>query len=45
MEKQNALHTQDFKYFPFTTDNPFAPWYDRIRINWFGETLAKKLVE
>jgi hypothetical protein len=42
MEKQNALHTQDFRFFPFTTDNPFASWQDRMRIHWFGETLAEK---
>jgi len=38
MNRQNRLAHADRRFYPFTSDNPFAPWYQKIRINLLGET-------
>ena len=38
MAAQDRIETADRKYYPFTTNNPFDPWYVRITKTLFGET-------
>lgn len=36
-------YTNNFntRYFPFTAEHPFDPWYKKLRISWLGETTAE----
>jgi len=38
IESQFNNVTQNRNYYPFTTYNPYAPWYTNLRIRLFGET-------
>jgi hypothetical protein len=39
---QTNATTFDNRYYPFTEVNPFKPWYEKIRIKVFGETVAEE---
>jgi hypothetical protein len=41
MEKQNEMITQNNRFYPFTEINPHASWWNRMRIYYFGETIAE----
>ena len=43
MERQNNPVTADFRYYPFTENNPFAPWYSKWNIALLGESAADHL--
>lgn len=43
MLSQYDLVRQDRRYYPFTENNPFAPWYTKWRIAMFGETAVESL--
>jgi len=43
MERQNVMETAERKLYPFTTLNPYLPWYDQLRINLFGESVFENL--
>jgi len=42
MERQNNNVTADRQYFPFTTKNPYLPWYQQLKLDLFGESVIKK---
>jgi len=29
-------------YYPFTKVNPYAPWYEKLRISWLGENTSER---
>jgi hypothetical protein len=39
MERQNNIETSERRLYPFTTTNPYLPWFDQLRINLFGESV------
>jgi hypothetical protein len=39
--RQNELATFDNRFYPFTNNDPFKPWYHRLRISLFGESVAE----
>ena len=43
MASQNNMNTADTRYYPFTENNPFAPWYSKWSIALFGESDAAKI--
>jgi hypothetical protein len=36
------MHDQDRRYYPFTKNNPYASWYQKLKIAIWGETLAEE---
>lgn len=43
MDNQSHVQTMNRDYYPFTTIDPYASWFDRMRISWFGENKAEML--
>lgn len=43
MEKQNHMETAERTLYPFTTLNPYLPWYEQLKINLFGESVFENL--
>ena len=43
MDAQSHVQTMNRDYYPFTTIDPYASWFDRMRISWFGENRAEML--
>jgi len=43
MERQNHMETADRTLYPFTTINPYLPWYEQLKINLFGESVFENL--
>jgi hypothetical protein len=43
MGKQSVLTTQDNRFYPFTHFNPHDSWWTRMRIHYFGESVAENL--
>lgn len=40
---QNDINNYDNRFYPFTTVDPFKPWYSRFRIGMFGESNLETL--
>src|SRR6266403_322785 len=38
LERQNSIHTNDLRYYPFTDNNPYDSYLKQLRISWLGET-------
>jgi len=43
IERQNDMVTADRRYYPFTENNPFLPWYSKIKIHFLGESMSESL--
>jgi hypothetical protein len=43
IESQFNNVTQNRNYYPFTTYNPYAPWYTNLRLRFFGETAFESM--
>ena len=44
LETQYNPVTADHRYYPFTVENPYAPWHKRLAMAIFGETSADELL-
>lgn len=42
LERQRNLHVQDRTKWPFAEENPFFPWYKKLRIYLFHESSDEK---
>ncbi len=38
---QQFTNRYDNRYYPFTADNPFDPWFKKLRLYWLGETTVE----
>jgi len=43
IEKQNDMVTADRRYYPFTENNPFLPWYKKLKLQLIGESVTESL--
>jgi len=43
MERQNVMETANRKLYPFTTVNPYLPWYEQLKIYLVGESVIENL--
>lgn len=41
LERQRSVNIQNRTLFPFTENNPFDPWYKKLRIYFFSETAQE----
>lgn len=41
LDRQSKINTYDDRFYPFTNINPYAPWWERLRMQIFGESLAE----
>lgn len=42
IESQRNLAQSDTAFFPHTSNNPYDPWYKKLRLALLGETLTER---
>lgn len=44
LENQTVINTADHRYYPFTPNNPYDSFFERMRIHYLGETIHEKSI-
>jgi hypothetical protein len=44
MENQSVINTADHRFYPFTANNPYDSFIERMRIHYLGETIHEKSI-